>query len=80
MKVVKGNGEFIPGDPQPSDDAEYIGRIGRNISDGSLRDCGMFREQLLQFGDGEQKWFRGWQLDIITEEDALAHAAESGKK
>lgn len=68
MRVVCGNGDLSLDDPAPSTDEAYIGRIGRNIDDGSLSKFGSMREQWLQFADGETKWFYGWQLEHVHPE------------
>jgi len=67
VRVISGDGEIIPSEPQPSTDAEYVGRIGVNIGDGGLGASGEFRMQWVRFSDGGVKAFRGWQLEWVND-------------
>ena len=68
VRVVCGDGEEIPMEPQPSGDAAYIGRTGVNIGDGGMGLAGEFRMQWVRFSDGEEKAFHGWQLEWVYEQ------------
>lgn len=68
VRVVCGDGDLIPDEPQPSTDVEYIGRVGVNIGDGGMGETGEFRQQFVKFSDGEEKAFCGWQLEWVYQD------------
>ena len=68
VRVICGNGDLVPDDPQPSTDAEYIGRVGINLGDGGMGQSGEFREQIVEFPGGERRAFYGWQLEWVYDD------------